>query len=120
MRKLQPSVCKESPWSVNVSLTQAALLTYDTLLTLPSEITYIWHRRVRLGTVLYLLARYPMLLTFILLAYINAANIPLEVRGFIRETRLLTRISSMTFVFFYTSSNDNTVCAIHWVVSLVV
>ncbi|KAF8521057.1 hypothetical protein JB92DRAFT_3111438 [Gautieria morchelliformis] len=55
-----------------------ALLAYDTLLTLPSEITYIWHRRVRLGSVLYLLARYPAFLVFIMVLYTDMANIPLE------------------------------------------
>jgi Family of unknown function (DUF6533) len=63
---------------------QAALVAYDTLLTLPSKITHIWGRRVRLGTVLYLLARYPVLLYSIIAVYLNASNIPLEVRRFIR------------------------------------
>ncbi|KAF8459725.1 hypothetical protein JB92DRAFT_3076807 [Gautieria morchelliformis] len=58
-----------------------ALLAYDTLLTLPSEITYIWRRRVRLGTVLYLLARYPAFLNFIIGVYVDIANIPLQVSG---------------------------------------
>jgi hypothetical protein len=69
-------------WTVSISLMQAALLAYDTLLTLPSEITHIWGRRVRLGTVLYLLARYPALLDIILGVYLDASNIPLEVRWF--------------------------------------
>ncbi|KAF8532149.1 hypothetical protein JB92DRAFT_1589207 [Gautieria morchelliformis] len=63
-----------------VDVATLALLAYDTLLTLPSEITYIWHRRVRLGTVLYLLARYPALLDFIFTVYLDIANIPLKVR----------------------------------------
>jgi Family of unknown function (DUF6533) len=67
-----------------MSLIQAALLAYDTLLTLPSEITHIWGRRGRLGTVLYLLARYPALLYSILVVYLNTSSIPLEVRRFIR------------------------------------
>ncbi|KAF8471536.1 hypothetical protein JB92DRAFT_3134975 [Gautieria morchelliformis] len=61
-----------------VDIATLALLAYDTLLTLPSEITYIWHRRVRLGTVLYLLARYPALLAFIISVYLDIANIPFE------------------------------------------
>ncbi|KAF8461831.1 hypothetical protein JB92DRAFT_2186606 [Gautieria morchelliformis] len=61
-----------------VDIATLALLAYDTLLTLPSEITYIWHRRARLGTVLYLLARYPALLALIVAVYLDIANIPLE------------------------------------------
>ncbi|KAF8524763.1 hypothetical protein JB92DRAFT_2879205, partial [Gautieria morchelliformis] len=61
-----------------VDLAALALLAYDTLLTLPSEITYIWRRRVRLGTVLYLLARYPAILVSIITVYLDIANIPLE------------------------------------------
>ncbi|KAF8461788.1 hypothetical protein JB92DRAFT_2191877 [Gautieria morchelliformis] len=49
-----------------VNIATLALFAYDTLLTLPSEITYIWRRRVRLGTVLYLLARYPAFLSLLL------------------------------------------------------
>ncbi|KAF8527238.1 hypothetical protein JB92DRAFT_2826313 [Gautieria morchelliformis] len=62
-----------------VAVATLALFAYDTLLTLLSEITYIWHRRVRLGTVLYLLARYPVLLMFIIGVYVDIANITLEV-----------------------------------------
>ncbi|KAF8478325.1 hypothetical protein JB92DRAFT_1840931 [Gautieria morchelliformis] len=61
-----------------VDIATLALLAYDTLLTLPSEITYIWRRRVRLGSVLYLIARYPALLAFIFSVYLDIANIPLE------------------------------------------
>ncbi|KAF8585197.1 hypothetical protein K439DRAFT_1266884, partial [Ramaria rubella] len=39
-----------------------AILAYDTLLTFPSEVRFIWHKKFRLGTILYLLARYPVLL----------------------------------------------------------
>ncbi|KAF8526413.1 hypothetical protein JB92DRAFT_2873061, partial [Gautieria morchelliformis] len=62
-----------------VNTATLALLAYDTLLTLPSEITYIWRRRVRLGTVLYLLARYPAFLNFIIGVYVDIANISLQV-----------------------------------------
>ncbi|KAF8531490.1 hypothetical protein JB92DRAFT_22895 [Gautieria morchelliformis] len=61
-----------------VNVANLALFTYDTLLTLPSEITHIWQRGVRLGTVLYLLARYPAFLMFIISVYLDLANIPLE------------------------------------------
>jgi Family of unknown function (DUF6533) len=83
MWTLLPSVCKVYYWTVNIPLIQAALLTYDTLLILPSEITHIWGRRVRLRTILYPLARYPVLLCLILMVYVNASNIPPEVRWFI-------------------------------------
>ncbi|KAF8532144.1 hypothetical protein JB92DRAFT_2824648 [Gautieria morchelliformis] len=74
-------MCKEQSWAVNISLIQVRLLAYDTLLTLPFEITYIWPRRVILGTVLYLLARYPALLDFIFNVMGDTANIPLEFVG---------------------------------------
>ncbi|KAF8527744.1 hypothetical protein JB92DRAFT_831448 [Gautieria morchelliformis] len=63
-----------------VEVATLALLAYDTLLTLPSEITYIWHKRIRLGSVLYLLARYPAFLSFIIVVYMDTTitNIPLE------------------------------------------
>ncbi|KAF8509033.1 hypothetical protein JB92DRAFT_2949208 [Gautieria morchelliformis] len=70
-----------SQQSVDIqAVSDNALFAYDILLTLPYEITYIWHRRVRLGTVLYLLARYPALLLLIIAVYLDIANIPLEVR----------------------------------------
>ncbi|KAF8487955.1 hypothetical protein JB92DRAFT_3019239 [Gautieria morchelliformis] len=42
----------------SVNFAALALLIYDTLLMLPSEIKLIWCKTVKLGTVLYLLARY--------------------------------------------------------------
>ncbi|KAF8474571.1 hypothetical protein JB92DRAFT_1895966 [Gautieria morchelliformis] len=74
-----------------VDVATLALLTYDTLLTLPSEITYLWHRRVRLGTVLYLLARYPTFLFFIFTSYIGIANIPLESVQSIGSSHIFSR-----------------------------
>ncbi|KAF8486637.1 hypothetical protein JB92DRAFT_1515042 [Gautieria morchelliformis] len=67
-------------WLSNMGmlLPSVSLLAYDTLLTLPSEITYIWHRGVRLGSVLYLVARYPSLLGFIITACLVVANMPLK------------------------------------------
>ncbi|KAF8574557.1 hypothetical protein K439DRAFT_1624236 [Ramaria rubella] len=41
--------------------TTQALIAYDTFLTFPSEVRFIWHKKFRLGTILYLLARYPTL-----------------------------------------------------------
>ena len=34
------------------------LLVFDTLLSPPSEVKYIWCRRLRLGSILYILTRY--------------------------------------------------------------
>ncbi|KAF8573084.1 hypothetical protein K439DRAFT_1625314 [Ramaria rubella] len=48
-----------------------ALLAYDTLLTFPSEVRFIWHKKFKLGTILYLLARYPALLVLLLNVYLN-------------------------------------------------
>ena len=36
----------------------SALVVYDTSLTLSDEIQYIWSRKPRMGTILYILARY--------------------------------------------------------------
>ena len=43
-------------------LVGTALLAYDSLLMLSEEVTYIWNKKWKLGTVLYLLTRYPSLL----------------------------------------------------------
>ena len=45
------------------------LLIFDTFLILPSEIKYIWSKKCRLGSVLYVLARYPALALFIIEIY---------------------------------------------------
>jgi Family of unknown function (DUF6533) len=42
------------------------LLAYDTLLTLFREAEYIWLRKFKLGTVLYMLTRYPALFSVLL------------------------------------------------------
>ena len=48
-------------------LRETVVLAYDSLLTLlEAEVPYIWQRKWKLGTVLYLLARYPMLLSFLI------------------------------------------------------
>ncbi|KAF8576831.1 hypothetical protein K439DRAFT_1622555 [Ramaria rubella] len=51
-----------------------ALLAYDTLLTFPSEVRFIWHKKLQLGTILYLLAHYPALLQLILNVYLHFAT----------------------------------------------
>jgi Family of unknown function (DUF6533) len=47
------------------------LLTYDTLLTLSIELEYIWGKKFKLGTLLYLLARYGIILYLVLLVVIH-------------------------------------------------
>ncbi|KAF8528547.1 hypothetical protein JB92DRAFT_2863017 [Gautieria morchelliformis] len=54
------------------------LLVFDTLLTLPSESMYIWCRKVRLGTVLYILTRYATLVVFTLELYVSFFEGPLQ------------------------------------------
>ena len=59
------------PWEVLwglvvVSLFQTALFLYDTLLTFSLEVKYIWRKKLKLGSILYVFARYPTV--FILLA----------------------------------------------------
>jgi Family of unknown function (DUF6533) len=44
---------------------------FDTLLTLPSEVMYIWCRKVKLGAVFYVLARYTTLVVFTLELYVS-------------------------------------------------
>ena len=39
-----------------------AILAYDTLLTLSEEVPHIWKKKWKLGTVLYFLARYGVIL----------------------------------------------------------
>ena len=52
--------------SVNRLSLDTALLAYDTLITLPHEVEYIWPKKIRLGTMLYLMARYPLLVVLAL------------------------------------------------------
>ena len=44
---------------------------FDTFLTLPSEIRYIWCEQRRLGSVLYILARYPTLAFVLTSLYVD-------------------------------------------------
>ncbi|KAF8584605.1 hypothetical protein K439DRAFT_1616590 [Ramaria rubella] len=53
-----------------------AALRYDTLLTFSSEARFIWQKKFQLGTILYLLARYPTLLESLLDVYLDFASIP--------------------------------------------
>jgi Family of unknown function (DUF6533) len=64
------------------------LLAYDSLLTLPHEVRYIWTQKFKLGTALYLLARYPTLL------YLS-----LQIMGsFLQFTSLLVRFFDVGYV----------------------
>ena len=59
-----------------------ALLVYDTLLTLPSEIRYIWRKAIKIGAILYLLARYLPLVVYLIVIYTNIFNVSPEVYYF--------------------------------------
>ena len=57
---------------------ETALLAYDSLLTLLEEVQYIWKTKWKLGTALYLLARYPTLLFIlieIILLFVNSTSL---------------------------------------------
>ena len=61
------------------------LILFDTLLSLPSEIRYIWCKKPRLGSILYILARYSTLTVLIIYMYIIFFVTSLQVcanRGF--------------------------------------
>ncbi|KAF8579557.1 hypothetical protein K439DRAFT_1524119 [Ramaria rubella] len=52
-----------------VTIASFTLLAYDILLTFPSEVRFIWHKKFRLSTILYLLTRYPTLREFLVNVY---------------------------------------------------
>jgi len=52
---------------------------FDTLLILPMEVEYIWSEKPRLGSVLYVGARYPTLAFFLIGLYINLFVISTQV-----------------------------------------
>ena len=56
-----------------------ALLMFDTLLTLPMEVEYIWSEKPRIGSVLYGLARYPTLAFLLIYIYIYIFIVPIQV-----------------------------------------
>ena len=65
MSTLLPSVSSEAIiFQCFISSLQTALLIYDILLRLPYEVKHIWQRKFRLGTILYLLAQYPVVVIF--------------------------------------------------------
>ena len=45
-------------WMLCYSYPPLVLILFDTLYSLPSEIEYIWCKKLRLGSILYILARY--------------------------------------------------------------
>ncbi|KAF8532684.1 hypothetical protein JB92DRAFT_2840078 [Gautieria morchelliformis] len=59
-------------------LVNTALLIYDTLLTLPSEIKHIWCKTVKIGTILYLFARYLLMALFVLAIYDSLSTLSVE------------------------------------------
>ena len=64
------------------------LIMFDTLLTLPSEIKYVWCQKPRLGSILYTLARYSTLAILLIELYLFPFVIPLQVcenKGFIYD-----------------------------------
>ena len=81
------ALCKSQ---LTALLLGTALLAYDSLLTLSEEVQYIWKNKWKLGTVLYILARYATIL-FILTAIINFFSKFLSLP-------VLLFLSSMTFI----------------------
>ena len=71
--------CVRDP--ANRLLLQTALLVYDSILTLSQEVHYIWKKKFKIGTALYMLARYAMLVYIFLQVLGSFVNIPsLQVR----------------------------------------
>ncbi|KAF8503106.1 hypothetical protein BU17DRAFT_71809 [Hysterangium stoloniferum] len=66
--------------SSHTSLTTgiAVLFSYDTILTLPAEIQFVWKSRIRLPSVLYIIARYFVLIECICYVVFDWADGPLE------------------------------------------
>ncbi|KAF8516011.1 hypothetical protein BU17DRAFT_67665 [Hysterangium stoloniferum] len=56
----------------------AVLFSYDTILTLPAEIQFVWKSRIRLPSVLYIIARYFFLIQRICYVVFDWADGPLE------------------------------------------
>ena len=63
----------------NALLLEIVLLAYDTLLTLPEEVLYIWNMKFKFGSALYFLARYSELLYLLILLLSYLLNISLQV-----------------------------------------
>jgi Family of unknown function (DUF6533) len=55
---------------------ETVLFAYDTLLTLSIELEYIWGKKFKLGTLLYLLARYAAILDLMLVEVVLFLDVP--------------------------------------------
>ncbi|KAF8515972.1 hypothetical protein BU17DRAFT_93052 [Hysterangium stoloniferum] len=67
----------EEVWAYT-DFTALVLFSYDTILTLPAEIQFVWKSRIRLASVLYIIARYSVLLECIFNVVFDWADGPLE------------------------------------------
>ena len=80
-----------------------ALIIFDTLLSLPSEIKYIWYQKPRLGSILYTLARYSTIAFSLIQVYTPFFLTSLQVcenKGFIYD---ICAHRSMHLVWYYFS-----------------
>ena len=55
------------------------LLVYDTIVTFPTEMEYVWKKTWKLGTALYVLARYSGLFSIVLYVLLDILNVSLQV-----------------------------------------
>jgi Family of unknown function (DUF6533) len=79
----QRLVCVHVLFNYTISTAcSTALLVYDTLLTLPSEIRYIWCKPIKIGAIFYLLARYLPLVVDLIFIYTNFSKVSPEVYYF--------------------------------------
>ncbi|KAF8513829.1 hypothetical protein BU17DRAFT_68625 [Hysterangium stoloniferum] len=60
------------------NFTALVLLSYDTILTLPAEVQFVWKSRIRLPSVVYIIARYFSLIERICYVVFDWADGPLE------------------------------------------
>ena len=67
------------PWMLCYSYVFLALIVFDTLLSLPSEINHIWCKKPRVGSSLYIVAHYSTLAVFFIDIYENFFVTSLEV-----------------------------------------
>ena len=80
MSLLLPRVCTNKyclyPDYISFNL---VLIIYDTILTLPREIDLLWGRRFRVAVLLYVMARYPIIILLPLHLISNTIVTPTEV-----------------------------------------
>ena len=53
---------------------EIVLLAYDSILTCQSEMEHVWKKKLKLGTALYVLPRYPALFVMVLIVLLNHSN----------------------------------------------